>query len=155
MSIATKCVGTIVGSHLFFHSKTYEYSLGEVVGEIVNQEISEGCLPIFLDISIGNDTSDKRPSFGIFLLNKYTFDRHVNYPMPLINPFIEYGVHQKDEYESSRIWIFKKYIYMTNRPYEKDEEFLVSCLIKEDVSKENALKKNTLSNSGFKISDYY
>ena len=138
MSLKVKCFATIVDSepppltttnneigtqsdgHLEIHSTLYELSQKDFVKVIYNIEKDIGVYTISMQIGEDENTREVKV-FLSPIFTKYAFKELNKKPIPIINQPITSSKNEKPQFESSRFWIFKKYVFVTNRHYSSSE----------------------------------
>lgn len=130
MSLKIKCFATIVGEKIFIHDSMFELSHKNFFAVFDSTKRQQGLFSV--DTTLGEGPAERRVTFELALLTDFSFEKWKSMiPIPLARQLIKQDTYEVDEFICSRYWLLGRYFFVTNRPYEHDEECLVIHQVKE------------------------
>jgi hypothetical protein len=120
MSLKTKCFATLIGSEVFIHERMFELETHDFFQKFTYDR-DQDVFSIAVEIGEG---SARRSVFIDLpkMLTDYSSKRRWHEPIPLERQMVAKNRFETEEFKYSRFWLFHRYFFLTNRPYESGEE---------------------------------
>lgn len=118
MSLKINLFATLVDNVVCIHDSMFDLYQSDFAALVLNECKDPKSNKQFIPVAVGQRTTNMETS----IFTSYAYKQLDSQPIPLLNQPLSKQKKEKDKFSHSRYWAFKRYFFVTNRPYQLEEE---------------------------------